>query len=64
MSEYLYNDYIKTLSDRFELALSTIQTGHNFEFGVEFEIVLCEILMVFVEDILLIKMETTQVTIL
>ena len=41
---YLYHDYIDTLSKRFLANLSTIETEHNFEYGVEFEIVLCETL--------------------
>ncbi|KAA3656345.1 MAG: hypothetical protein DWQ04_31385 [Chloroflexi bacterium] len=41
---YFYKDYVSTLSKRLEAALSTIETEHNFEFGSEFEIALCQTL--------------------
>lgn len=44
MSKYLYNDYVRTLSRRFEAKLSSIEAVHNFDYGDEFEVVLCEAL--------------------
>jgi hypothetical protein len=44
MSKYVYNDYVKTIADRFEAALSKIQAIHNFDHGPEFEIAICEVL--------------------
>lgn len=42
--EYIYKNYVKTLSDRFLANISSIEVGHNFEYGAEFEIVVCETL--------------------
>lgn len=39
-----YNGYVEKLSKRFALALDRIEAHHNFEFGDEFEIALCELL--------------------
>lgn len=40
----LYNDYIKTLSEKFDRRLEGISADYNFNFGDEFEIAICEIL--------------------
>jgi hypothetical protein len=40
----LYNDFVKTLANRVASSLDTIEVGHNFEYGAEYEIVLCETL--------------------
>ncbi|MCL4262800.1 MAG: hypothetical protein KJ069_06275 [Anaerolineae bacterium] len=41
---YLYHSYVETLAKRFVANLSTVEAEHNFEFGPEFEIVLCKTL--------------------
>jgi hypothetical protein len=43
-NRYWYHDYIKVISERFVANLSTIETEHSFEYGPEFEIVLCKTL--------------------
>lgn len=43
----IYNDYIKSLSDKFSRRLDDISAEHNFEYGNEFEIAICEILREF-----------------
>jgi hypothetical protein len=45
-TKYLYNDYIKKLSERFEAELTNILVGHNFDYGYEFEVALCQILRI------------------
>lgn len=40
----LYNDYIKTLSEKFERRLEDMATDYNFDLGPEFEIGICQIL--------------------
>jgi len=40
----LYRDFIQILSDRLSSSLESIEVEHNFEFGVEFENVLCKTL--------------------
>lgn len=44
MESYFYKDYVLTLSKRLEATLSTIQVEHNFEYGPEFEIAICQTL--------------------
>jgi hypothetical protein len=44
MTEYMYHDYVKTLSKRFEANLTSIEVGQNFEYGPEFEIAICNTL--------------------
>lgn len=44
MTEYFYKNYVQTLSERVSAGLSTIETGYNFEYGIEFEIVMCQML--------------------
>jgi hypothetical protein len=44
MPKYVYHDYVKTVTTRFEAALSEIQAIHNFDYGPEFEIAICKIL--------------------
>lgn len=41
---FLYRDFVRSLSDRVAQSLSTIETEHNFEYGTEFEIAMCEAL--------------------
>lgn len=48
--QYLYNNYVKTLSERLLSELSTIETGNNYEYGAEFEIVLCQVLRKLLPD--------------
>ncbi|MEZ4682090.1 MAG: DUF6602 domain-containing protein [Caldilineaceae bacterium] len=40
----LYRNFAGTLALRLESSLSLIQAGHNFEYGPEFEITLCDML--------------------
>jgi hypothetical protein len=40
----LYNDYLKTVARRFENLFSEISAEYNFEYGTEFEIILCRAL--------------------
>jgi len=40
----LYRGFAQTLADRLTASLESIEVGHNFEYGVEFEIVLCDAL--------------------
>jgi hypothetical protein len=44
LTDYIYGDYVKTLSTRFVRNLDTILTEHNFEYGPEFEVAICETL--------------------
>ncbi|TMQ09206.1 MAG: hypothetical protein E6J90_38520 [Deltaproteobacteria bacterium] len=44
MSMAQYRNYLDTLSRRFEAMLSSIAAIYNFDLGIEFEIVLCELL--------------------
>lgn len=39
-----YNDYLKTLSEKFARRIEGISADFNFDFGDEFEIAICEIL--------------------
>lgn len=39
-----YNDYLKTLSEKFARRLEDISVDFNFDYGDEFEIAICEIL--------------------
>lgn len=41
---YMYSGFVRTLSERVKLNLGTIEIGHNFDYGPEFEIVMCEAL--------------------
>lgn len=41
---FMYRDFVRTLSERVIQSLSTIETEHNFEYGVEFEIAMCDAL--------------------
>ena len=42
--KYLYDDYVRRLSQRFAARLDEIQAEHGFEYGYEFEIAICQIL--------------------
>lgn len=44
MTTYYYQNFVQTLSKRVLSNLSTIEVEHNFEYGPEFEIVMCEVL--------------------
>ena len=37
-----YGKWVKTLSERFEANLSTVDVEHGFEYGSEFEVVICK----------------------
>jgi hypothetical protein len=41
---YVYRDFVRTLNNRFLDNLNRIQTVHNFDYGDEFEIAICEML--------------------
>jgi hypothetical protein len=45
-----YNDYIKTISQRFKARLDEIATYYNFDLGDEFEIAICKILRVILPE--------------
>ncbi len=40
----LYNNWLGKLAERFQAKFDDIRTVHNFEFGDEFEVALCEVL--------------------
>ena len=42
--KYSYNDYIKTISIRFENLLKEMATEYNFDNGLELEIAICTVL--------------------
>lgn len=44
MNQYLYNNFVKKLSERFKEQLSKIEVEYNFDYGPEFEIALCRLL--------------------
>jgi hypothetical protein len=44
MPKYLYRNYVETLSKRFQANLNSIEVGHNFDYGPEFEIAICKTL--------------------
>lgn len=44
MADYLYRNFALTLSKRAAASLSTFEVGHNFEYGPEFEMVMCRVL--------------------
>lgn len=45
MDKLLYNDYIRRLSDKLHAQFNSIEAGYNFDFGPEFEIALCRVLL-------------------
>jgi hypothetical protein len=47
MEQLLYNDYLRTLSDKFHRRLEDISGVYGFEYGIEFELAICEILRSF-----------------
>lgn len=44
MTDFLYHNYVQTLSSRLESQFTTIAAQYGYEYGVEFEIIICEIL--------------------
>jgi hypothetical protein len=44
MTGYNYGKWVKTLSERLKANLSTVDVEHNFEYGPEFEVVICKTL--------------------
>ncbi len=44
MQDFLYRNFVQVLSSRVETQLTTIETQYGYEYGTEFEIVICEIL--------------------
>lgn len=44
MTGYNYGKWVKTLSERLKASLSTVDVEHNFEYGPEFEVVICKTL--------------------
>lgn len=44
MSSYLYGDYVKRLANLFEAKLLSIEATYGFQYGEEYEVVLCEAL--------------------
>ncbi|WP_395065488.1 DUF6602 domain-containing protein [Flavobacterium sp.] len=47
MEQLLYNNYIRTLSEKFNRRLDDISGTYGFEYGIEFELAICEILRSF-----------------
>ncbi|WP_321414181.1 DUF6602 domain-containing protein [uncultured Desulfobacter sp.] len=45
MDKLLYNDYVRRLSDKLHAQFDSIMAGYNFDFGPEFEIALCRVLI-------------------
>ncbi len=41
---YLYRDYVRTISTQFDSEFTSILAHHNYEYGPEFEIALCNVL--------------------
>lgn len=44
MAALLYGDFVRNIARSFDNALSEVETVHNFEYGTEFEIVICKVL--------------------
>lgn len=44
MSQYLYDNYIVTLANQFERIIDGIQADYGFDYGIEFEVVICKAL--------------------
>jgi hypothetical protein len=44
MAEFIYSNYVRTLSRRFVANIDAIVAGYNFEYGPEFEVAICETL--------------------
>ena len=40
----LYDDYLRTVAERFDQLIENIATQHNFEYGNEYEVALCQLL--------------------
>jgi hypothetical protein len=47
MKQLLYNSYIRILSEKFNRRLEDISGTYGFEYGIEFELAICEILRSF-----------------
>ncbi len=43
---FLYDNYVREVSNRFEQALALIKKEHNFEYGTEFEVATCKTLRI------------------
>ncbi len=50
MTGYNYGKWVKTLSERLEANLSTVDVEHGFEYGSEFEVVICNTLRSILPD--------------
>ena len=44
MTTYLYGDYVKRLANYFEAKLTSIEATYGFQYGEEYEVVICEAL--------------------
>lgn len=44
MTLLLYDNYVQNIAKSFDNALSEIETVHNFEYGAEFEVIICKVL--------------------
>jgi len=42
--KFIYNNYLKNISNRYSNLIGEISANYNFDLGMEFELVLCEIL--------------------
>ncbi|NLN26482.1 MAG: hypothetical protein GX163_12725 [Bacteroidetes bacterium] len=50
MEKLFYNDYLRNLSEKFLRRLDEISGVYGFEYGIEFELAICEILRAFLPD--------------
>ena len=50
MSKHKYNNWVQCISDRFQSKLDSISAVHGFEYGTEFEVILCKLLTAMLPD--------------
>ena len=43
-TDFIYNDYLKNISSKYESLVGDISANYNFELGTDFELVICEVL--------------------
>ena len=44
MATFLYGDFVRNIAARLDEALAQIESVHNFEYGIEFEVAICKTL--------------------
>jgi len=42
--KYVYNDYVKNITARYGALLDDVNANYNFDLGIEYELVICEVL--------------------